>query len=409
VDTGAVLTPVLTGIALDHALSSDVDILQRTLLSRSNLEKLIAQTDLSRRAQTAADREVLLQSLATAIRIDPQTRNLFSIAYTDRSPKLARDVVQTIVNLFIESATGTSQDMQSARLFLERQIAAYQTQLRAAEQARLDFQTKYAEILPPSAGNASRLDTAREQAVRLNGQVIDATNRRDLLKQEIAVTPPLLTVDPGTRGASSGGVRASPPHSVPNPVYEQLKIRLIDAQSTLSSLTRQAGEAEAEATRLSAIARENPGIAVEYLNLTRDYEVLRKNYEELLARRESMRLGLAADEEVDKVKLRIVDAPQIPSIPAGPRRLLLNFAVLVAGLGAGFGVVFVLLQFDRTFYSVVDLRGVGFPVLGGISLQPRQRPMVGYAGRLSFVASYVLLLLAFGGVATYPLWLSRSL
>jgi uncharacterized protein involved in exopolysaccharide biosynthesis len=408
VDTAAVLSPLLRGSALNQSQSSDVDSLQRIILSRPNLEKLIATTDLAQTVSSAVDREKLIRSLTNAIRVIPQTRNLVLIAYTDKSPKVARDVVQAMITLFLESVTGTSlEDMQEAQGLLDRQITTYETQLRAAEQARAAFQLKYAEVLPAAAGIAARLDAAREKALSLKGQVIDATSRRDLLKQETALTPPVLTVDPGTRAAPYGGGRASPPHSVPNPLYEQLKVRLIEAQSALSSLTRQADEAESEATRLAAFAREAPGIEAEYLNINRDYDVLHKNYEELLARRETMRLS--ADEVGDKVKWRIVEAPQIPAIPDGPNRLLLNFGVLVAGLGAGFGVVLLHLQVDQAFYSIVDLRRMGLPVLGGISLHPMQRPIANYAGRLSFVASCVLLLLAFGGVATYPLWLSNPL
>ncbi len=459
VDTGAVLTPLLKGLALDSSTSSDVDVLQRTLLSRPNLEKLISKTDLDLRATTPTQRERLIQSLTTSIRIQPQISNLFTIEYADSSPKLARDVVQTIVALFVENATGTSRDdMESARLFLERQIASYEAKLRAAEQARAAFQVRYADLLPGTAGGASRLDAARDQAQLLRGQVIDATSRRDLLRQEMSNTPPLLVTEtygglvagPGSAGGAmslgdaeqtlqqlqlrftdkypdvvaarnlvaalrgagadpgsrTSAAAASRGRSVPNPIYEQLKVRLVDTESALASLQRQAGDAEREARDLAEIARGAPGVQAQYINLNRDYDVLRKNYDELLARRESMRLGAAANDEADEVKLRIVDAPQVPTIPVGPKRLLLTIGVLLAGVGAGIGLVFLSVQIDSSFFSVQDLRGIGLPVLGGVSLRERRKGRRRYSGLVGFAASIGSLFVVFGGFATYPLWLA---
>ncbi len=47
VDADAVLTPLLKGLALDNKPDNQLELLQRTLLSRPNLEKLISKTDLS--------------------------------------------------------------------------------------------------------------------------------------------------------------------------------------------------------------------------------------------------------------------------------------------------------------------------------------------------------------------------
>ena len=79
----------------------------------------------------------------------PQTKNLFTITYRNQSPKLAHDVVQTLLTIFVESATGTNRtDMENARRFLEHQISSYEQQLRAAEKRRADFRAKYVDILP---------------------------------------------------------------------------------------------------------------------------------------------------------------------------------------------------------------------------------------------------------------------
>ena len=88
--------------------TTQLEVLQRTLLSRPNLEKLVSKTDLDLSLNNASERERLLTRLATEIKVAPQTKNLFTIVYRDRSPKGARDVVQTLLTIFIESATGGS-------------------------------------------------------------------------------------------------------------------------------------------------------------------------------------------------------------------------------------------------------------------------------------------------------------
>ena len=152
-------------------------------------------------------------------------------------------------------------------------------------------------------------------------------------------------------GAASAGKR-----SVSNPVYEQLKVRLVEADTAVASLQRQRA-AEAELLdRLEKVQREQPGLVAEYQNMDRDYSVLRKNYEELLNRLQSANLAQAADTQADKVKLQIVDPPETPRLPVAPNRLLLVSGVLVAGIGGGIAFTILLGQLDRSFSTVDQLR-----------------------------------------------------
>jgi polysaccharide chain length determinant protein (PEP-CTERM system associated) len=427
VDADAVLTPLLRGIAADSAPTTQLEIIQRTLLSRPNLQKLISKTDLDLTLNGPSDRERMLSRLAVEIKVNPQTKNLFTITYRDKSPKLAHDVVQTLLTIFIESATGgTRTDMENARRFLERQIQSYEQQLRAAEKRRADFRSRYIEILPATDNpNVPALEGARSNAQALEGRLQDALVARDALKQEVENTPPMLVTDVGgplgtingqpvrTRlqdaeeqlrllllrdtekhpdviaqrklieslkatprdtapapTARDGAVRdpGMARHAVPNQVYEQLKVKLIEADSSLTSLQRQRDEAVRTRDRLEKIQREQPGLIAEYQNMDRDYNVLRKNYEDLLSRLQSANIAQAADTQADKVKLQIVDPPEVPRLPVAPNRMLLVTAVLLGGMAAGLGITVLFSQFDRSFSTVDQLRGLGLPVLGGISV-----------------------------------------
>ncbi len=120
--------------------------------------------------------------------------------------------------------------------------------------------------------------------------------------------------------------------------------------------------------RLEKVQREQPGLIAEYQNMDRDYSVLRRNYEELLGRLQSANIAQAADTQADKVKLQIIDPPEIPRLPVAPNRMLLVTGVLLGGLATGVGLTILFGQLDRSFSTVDELRSLGLPVLGGISV-----------------------------------------
>ena len=416
VDADVVLTPLLRGIAVDSSSAAQLDVLQRTLLSRPNLEKLISKTDLELDLKSAADRESLVAQLAADIRITPQTRNLFTIAYRSTSPKLAFDVVRTMLTTFVESKTGSNRnDLENAGKFLAAQITLYERQLQEAERKRAEFRAKYIDILPAGDGGASRLEAQKGNVRALQGQLLDAVARREALSRELSNTPQLIMTDPEGGPAGSGSLRLrdaertlqelrlryteqSPdvaaqrnlvaalraggtgsddpgpaargaPHgrSVPNPVFEQLKGRNLENDAVIASLQRQIGDATRERDRLEEIARGAPQLQADFANVNRDYEVLRRNYDDLLARRESMRISSAAEADGDKVKVQIIDPPQVPQNPVAPKRVLLVSGVLAAGFAAGIGLALLLVQMDQSFHTVEELRTLGFLVVGGVS------------------------------------------
>src|ERR1700712_1298446 len=234
VDADAVLTPLLRGLAADNSALTQLDILQRTLLSGPNIEKLINKTDLDLSVNGPGDRESLVKALSTQIRVTPQTRNLFTISYRNPSPKMAYDVVQTLLTIFIESATGGNRtDMENARRFLEHQISSYEQQLRAAERRRADFRAKYADMLPnDNGGTSTNLDGARSAARTLAGELQDATMKRDALKLELTNTPPLGVVEKGGSYTGAGGARGAAPLSRLDQAVQdlaELRLRYTDA------------------------------------------------------------------------------------------------------------------------------------------------------------------------------------
>jgi polysaccharide chain length determinant protein (PEP-CTERM system associated) len=496
VDADAVLTPLLKGLAAENQVPAQLDVLQRTLLSRPNLEKLISNTDLDLSITGPGDLESMVADLGTTIKINPQTRNLFTITYRNTNPKLAFDVVQTILTTFIESKTGSNRsEMQNALVFLEQQIATYERQLREAEKRRADFRAKYVDLLPAGDNGATRLEVAQGNVRLLQGRLQDELTKRDMLKSELGSMPPLLVteVEPppapnqpvpvpitaaeraaaaqarplipeqqkvkeaeaqlsemlthytpqhpdviaakrrldvlksaaaaavaaldaqataasgaataataaAVAAAAAPGAPAPAPgrsRSVANPLYEPMKVRLLETEATTVSLQRQLADATMERDRLQEISRGAPGLQAEFLNLNRDYDVVAKNYQELLTRRESMRIATAAEADADKIKIQIVDPPQVPQNPVAPRRALLITAVLLAGIMGGLALALLLAQFDQSFHTLDELRDFGLPVAGSISLIAVTSRTGRMVSAFSFAMALTLLISVYGAL-----------
>ncbi len=143
------LTPLLHGLAADTDPTRHLDFLQRTLLSRPNLEQLVRLTDLDLGVTTPAQKEELYKHLAADVDIRPITPNLMTIGYRNRNPQTAKNVVQSLLTIFAEKTAGSSRtEMDSAQRFLDDEIAAHRDQLRAAEKRRAELARQYPESSP---------------------------------------------------------------------------------------------------------------------------------------------------------------------------------------------------------------------------------------------------------------------
>jgi hypothetical protein len=141
---------------------------------------------------------------------------------------------------------------------------------------------------------------------------------------------------------------------------------------------------------MTASASRVPQIDAELAQLNRDYDVVRRQYEAMVARREKAALS----EDVDATRLaqfRVIDPPRTDPMPVFPNRGLLVLATLLVALAAGAGVTFVVAQVIPTFDTAAALRRVTQrPVLGSVSrladaasmVQARRRSMA-FSGALS--------------------------
>lgn len=420
-----VLTPLLRGLAVEDNTARQLDYLQRTLLSRPNLEQVIKLSDMDRELKGAdlqSVKEGMLSQLARGVSLKPQTENLISISYESPDPNQAARVVQALLTVFSESAAGRNRNqMDKAKRFIDQELQSYQEQLRAAERRRAEFREKYMDLLPSYDGTLSRLDAGRKLIAQLEIEASDARSRRDSLKRDLDTIPKSVSIDAagpqvviagqpvGYRGrleaartkldelrmrftdkhpdiialkqqitelegksakedaAGNTGTTGGRKSEIANPVYEQVKVRLVEAETTVVAAERRLKAAHDEQLLLEERARTTPEVQIKADDLDRDYNIKKRNFEELIQRREQTRIGEAADTKADKIEFRIIDPPQVPVAPVAPNRPMLLSGVLAAGLAAALAVPILLMQFDRSFASLTSVRALGLPVVGSVS------------------------------------------
>jgi polysaccharide chain length determinant protein (PEP-CTERM system associated) len=457
IDTESMLRPLMRGIAVDSNILTQVDLIQRTLLSRPNLQRVSHMADLDLAAHSPTEIEEVINDLRRRTVVTGEGRNLFTISYTGPSRETATRVVQSLLTVFVESNLGNSrQDIDSAKSFIDDQLRSYTQALDDQDKKLAEFKAKNIGYLPGDSNYGSRLDQAREDLAKTQAELDDNRNQREVLAKQLATVPRLVeSVNaPGEFGAGppigggigGGGIGvgddaasrvadlerklrtllendteqhpdvirtkrlleqarqdaansaptdapAAPIQGIrttaPNPVYDQLQIQLVTLDTNIASLESKLKRQQGAVEKWQGLAKEVPEVAAQLQKLTRDYDVTKKAYDELLNRRESAKIGSDLQTQTQTVQFRVVDPPAAPLKPVAPKRPLLLAVVLIGGLIAGGAFAFLLTQIDDSILTVRQLKElVPLPVLGGISLvttaaQKRQR----FVGALGFVAA----------------------
>ena len=195
-----------------------------------------------------------------------------------------------------------------------------------------------------------------------------------------------------------------------NPVYQQLKVSLGEAEATVASLRTRVAEYESRYKRTKEFMKFQPQLEAELVQLNRDYEIQRKNYEQLATRRESAVLTGNLDSAVGGADFRLIDPPRASSKPVAPNRLVLLPLGLLFAIAGGFLAAFAASQVRPVFFDGKSLRDeTGLPVLGIVSLLPNEiRSLQERASLTRFLLSGATLVSAYAGGIAILTYLSRA-
>lgn len=450
VNTESVLQPLLGGMTVTPNTEQRVRMMTRTLLSRSNLERVVRDAELDLLGDSDASQDQLIDQLSNSIRLQGagSRDNVYTIRYASGDPDKAHDVVQTLVNMFMEGGIGSGRtDLASSQRFIESQIQNYREQLEEKESAIEEFKRDHAGLTPGQSGDYyNRLERVKDQLEQARLELREAENRRDTYQAQLDNAAELEQpgegpVDPALQEriqnlenrldelrqrytdehpevASTLRIledrkaererqreQAGGPGSDREDVFrQQVRLSLSEAESRVSSLSARVEEFENRLDRLEEAVDRIPQIESQYASLMREKNVIQSNYEQLLDRRERAFMSGQVETQTDAVDFRVIEPPRKPNQPSDPNRPMLASAALVLGVGAGTGFAFLLAQLRATVTSRNKLAELtGRPVLGAVSFveTPRGRWRRRLANTVFFAALGLLFAVYAAVIASY--------
>ena len=365
--------------------------------------------------------------------------DIYTISYKATDPKLGRDVVQSLLTIFMEgSFGGKKQESDKAIQFIDDQIRSYEEKLAAAENTLKEFKIKNMGMLPREGVNfASKVAEANDALSQARLELAEAEQSRNAIRRRMTggsggggVVDPELENRIATAQKSLDTLRLQyteqhpdiiatkrlveqlqerkkeeqkkgkpDPSTAASPMMQQLNISLSEAESRVAALRARVNEYQQRVTTLRSQSTTAPEVEAQLAQLNRDYEVNRENYQKLVQRREQAKLSGDLSSATDMLAFRVIDPPLAPLKPSGPNRMALFSGVFILALLAGLIGAFLLAQVRPTFLSHAALRDVtGFPVLGSINMHWTDGQKVLRKRRLMALGGAVLALFGAYGV-----------
>lgn len=217
---------------------------------------------------------------------------------------------------------------------------AYSDQLATASLRgkKADLEAKLKSLLKIYTEKHPEVQEVRAQVEAVDGQMVaakaDAEKDRDAAKK----------------------LRDAEIERLKGPEREGLKLRIAANKREVELKQNDLNQLQAEINRLNAKIEQIPFLQAAVQRIERDYNTLKKGYDDLLVQKNNVDWGTKLTTELSGNTFRMQDPAYIPQKPVAPPRWLLYAFSLLLGLASGL-VVAVAIE-ARSLFTIQDARDV---------------------------------------------------
>lgn len=385
-DESNIIEPLLKGRAsvtdVDRSAQARENLYTRRVMEKAAEEARLVGTDASEEAVSNAVRKI-----RSGLNVTTEGKSHFRVSYGSTDPDESFSILNAVVNVFIQdTARRKREESVGAFNFIDAQVQSYKRQLEMAEEKLKNFRAQNTDGTEQQVTSRinqlrndieslkleieeseSRLASVKEQLEqesqyqRSRGKADELRERRQHLTTQleqlrriyqesypdvVMLRQQIQDLDEEVAQLEFAGDSFSRSETVENPLYEELRKQQSSAEVELRAQKRRMESLqrllEQEYERAERVAANQ----AELSELTRDMNVTRDVYEEMLQRKESARLSMTLDIEGQGVRYKIQDPARFPLEPTGLRYI--HFAAVGPFLGflapLGLLIVFVLLD-----------------------------------------------------------------
>ncbi|MFE8071652.1 lipopolysaccharide biosynthesis protein [Marinobacteraceae bacterium S3BR75-40.1] len=414
VDDSNIVGPLMEGAAEQTKISDKASAAKELLWTRDIVEKIATSTKIygpDAKTLSADKLQKRVAAIRSGITVVPRGETYFAIRYNGYQAGRTYLIAQRLGQLFIERSNEQKRsESRGAFEFIDQQVKAYEAELTQAEKRLKEFKSKHTEGTEEETN--SKLASLRGKIELAQLELQEAIASRDSLQKQLNNVSRNISVEAAQdryaqridklqteldnlrlryhdtypdivsleeqikelkkqrrQAVAEGTLNNSAPSSdgTVNPLYQELKAALVKANADIERIQTRiknlnqllAGEEQ----RMQKVQANKATLA----QLTRDMEVNKSIYDDLLRRREKARLSMHLDVEGQGANYQIQEPAQYPTGPEGVQFKMFAAAGLLLGLVAPFGTAAGLLQVDPRVRSINALEeDLGIPVLGRI-------------------------------------------
>lgn len=414
-----IIAPLMEGAATPTNNANRAGIARAVILSRRVMDKVLVAGGWMDSHPTPVEVDNIIHGIKSRTTVQFSRDNLLTIGYYDSDPERTYEVTRLFGQLFIsESLASKQRESRDAFEFIDNQVQAYKSKLTTAEDKLKTYRENNADARPGSeAATATRINDLRAQVenarmdlmekrsqeaslvAQLSGesevtavQTTAGLYRAQLADLQAQLDKLLLTytddypdvvrvrhqmqdlqqqlaqAEQRKATAASGG--ASPALNANaqfNPLYQQLKSNLSALRGDIAATTARMNASQAMLQQELERSRRIAGSENATAELTRDYDVNRDVYQDLLKRRENARVSMNLDAKQQGLTFIVQNPAIMPLTPTGLRFMHFGLAGIAMGLALPLGLLFGIARFDPRVRSAEQLeRLTGLPTLATV-------------------------------------------
>ena len=419
VDNSNILKPLMKGAAETTKPNDKIANAREIILGDTIMDQVLVRAEWLNDDLTDVDKERLKNDIKAGITISDIGDNLIKIEYYNSDPVPAYKTTKVLGDLFIEEGMNEKiNESQSAYDFIETQVQNYLEKLTKVEDDLRRFRSENPESHPGLEAEISNNVTRLQREIKKNelllretrikkksiekqlsgeaaitisqskegiyrAKIADLQSRLETLRLDYKETYPDITrtknqisdlikamnSEVSDRGNAIAQANKDGSSYIDNaillsPLYQQLRSDSSNTETEIATLKARITELKSMLEQEYGRVRKVHGGEAVLARLTRNYEVNRGIYQDLLKRQENARVSKTIDEEQKGLSFRIQEPAKMALLPTGLRFLHFAIAGLVLGLLIPVGLIYVMFQLDpRVRFSQSISSELNIPIL----------------------------------------------